>query len=161
MAEVTVRPAKPGDRAALLAALVDMQEYERALHDTRRPGSETAQPYLDWLEGHAAERGGVILVAVSADGDLAGFSAGWVQQDDLISETSDSNRFGYVSDVYTAPAWRGRGVAGRLLAAIEAHLRGAGVVRMRIGVLANNDSAIRAYRKHGFDPYEMILEKRL
>lgn len=161
MAEVTVRPAKPGDRAALLAALVDMQEYERALHDTRRPGSETAQPYLDWLEGHAAERGGVILVAVSADGDLAGFSAGWVQQDDLISETSDSNRFGYVSDVYTAPAWRGRGVAGRLLAAIEAHLRGAGVVRMRIGALANNDSAIRAYRKHGFDPYEMILEKRL
>ncbi|MGK9233225.1 GNAT family N-acetyltransferase [Inquilinus limosus] len=161
MAEVTVRPAKPGDRAALLAALVDMQEYERALHDTRRPGSETAQPYLDWLEGHAAERGGVILVAVSADGELAGFSAGWVQQDDLISETADSNRFGYVSDVYTAPAWRGRGIAGRLLAAIETHLRGAGVVRMRIGVLTNNDSAIRAYRKHGFDPYEMILEKRL
>lgn len=161
MAEVTVRPAGPGDRAALRAALVDMQDYERALHDTRLPGSETAGPYLDWLESHAAARGGVVLVALSAEGDLAGFSACWVQQDDLISETTDSNRFGYVSDVYTAPAWRGHGVAGRLLAAIEAHLRGTGVVRMRIGVLANNDSAVRAYRKHGFEPYEMVLEKRL
>ena len=161
MAGVTVRPAGPGDRAALLAALVDMQDYERALHDTRLPGSETARPYLDWLEVHAAERGGVILVAMSAEGDLDGFSAGWVQQDDVISETADSNRFGYVSDVYTAPGWRGRCVAGRLLAAIEEHLRRAGVVRMRIGVLASNDSAIRAYRKHGFDPYEMVLEKRL
>ncbi|MGO4127938.1 GNAT family N-acetyltransferase [Inquilinus sp. YAF38] len=56
---------------------------------------------------------------------------------------------------------RGHGVAGRPLAAIEAHLRGTGLTRMRIGVLANNDSAIRAYRKHGFDPYEMVLEKRL
>ncbi|KGM35443.1 GNAT family N-acetyltransferase [Inquilinus limosus] len=161
MAEVTVRPAGPGDRTALRAALVDMQDYERALHDTRLPGRETAGPYLEWLEGHAPARGGVILVAVSDTGDLAGFSACWVQQDDLISETADSNRFGYVSDVYTAPAWRGHGVAGRLLAAIEAHLRGTGVTRMRIGVLAGNDSAIRAYRKHGFEPYEMVLEKRL
>lgn len=161
MSGVTVRPAGPGDRAALLLALVDMQEYERALHDTRLPGQETAGPYLNWLEGHAAERDGIILVAVSDAGDLAGFSACWVQQDDLISETADSNRFGYVSDVYTAPAWRGHGVAGQLLAAIEAHLRGTGVARIRIGVLASNDSAIRAYRKHGFDPYEMVLEKRL
>jgi ribosomal protein S18 acetylase RimI-like enzyme len=35
------------------------------------------------------------------------------------------------------------------------------VARIRIGVLASNDSAIRAYRKQGFDPYEMVLEKRL
>lgn len=161
MSGVTVRPAGPGDRAALQAALVDMQDYERALHDTRLPGQETARPYLDWLEGHAPAHGGVVLVAVSAERELAGFSACWVQQDDLISETADSNRFGYVSDVYTAPAWRGHGVAGQLLAAIEAHLRGTGVARIRIGVLASNDSAIRAYRKHGFEPYEMVLEKRL
>jgi ribosomal protein S18 acetylase RimI-like enzyme len=159
--DITVRPAGPGDRAALRAALVDMQEYERALHDTRLPGAETARPYLEWLERHAVEHGGVILVAQAPGGALAGFAACWVQQDDLISETADSNRFGYVSDAYTAPDWRGHGVAGRLLAAIETHLRGTGVARMRIGVLASNDSAVRAYRKHGFDPYEMVLEKRL
>jgi ribosomal protein S18 acetylase RimI-like enzyme len=40
-------------------------------------------------------------------------------------------------------------------------LRAALVDMQAIGVLASNDSAIRAYRKHGFDPYEMVLEKRL
>jgi hypothetical protein len=35
------------------------------------------------------------------------------------------------------------------------------VTRLRIGALANNDSALRAYRKHGFEPYEVTLEKKL
>lgn len=161
MPEVTIRRARQDDRATLRAAFADMQDYERVLHDTRRPGAEVAHRYLDCLEGRVAARGGVILVAEAAQSHFAGFAACWVQQDDAIAETENSNRFGYVSDTYVAPDWRGRGVAGRLLAAIEAHLRTTGVSRMRIGVLANNDSAVRAYRKHGFDPYEMMLEKRL
>ena len=32
---------------------------------------------------------------------------------------------------------------------------------MRIGVLANNSSARRAYEKYGFVPYEFVLEKKL
>jgi GNAT superfamily N-acetyltransferase len=63
--------------------------------------------------------------------------------------------------VYVRPEFRGQGIAGRLLQAAEAHLRATGMRRMRIGLLTNNSSALRAYQKHGFEPYETVLEKRL
>jgi GNAT superfamily N-acetyltransferase len=60
-----------------------------------------------------------------------------------------------------APDWRGRGIAGLLLAEAERHGRALGLAQMTIGVLAVNEAARRAYAKAGFDDYEMLLRKRL
>ena len=94
------------------------------------------------------------------DGRFAGYAAGWVEEDDTLAETPDSNRYGYVFDCYVIPAKRGLGIAGKLLTAVEAHLWTTGVSRIRIGSLATNLAALQAYRRHGFVAYEMILEKR-
>jgi GNAT superfamily N-acetyltransferase len=67
----------------------------------------------------------------------------------------------YVSDLLVQPDWRGRGVAGVLLAEAEKHGRTLGLTQMTIGVLAVNQSARRAYEKSGFEEYEMLLRKRL
>ena len=61
----------------------------------------------------------------------------------------------------TFPRLRGRGVVGRLLQGAESHLRAAGVRRIRIAALADNAGALRAYAKHGFDRYEVVMEKRV
>lgn len=161
MIEVRVRAARPSDRAALLRGIVDQQEFERTLHDTRRPGAEVAEPYLQLLEDRTFKRRGAMFLAEDGSGAFVGFVAGWIQEDDVLAETADSSRYGYVADVYVAPERRGQGVAGQLLAAIERHLRDQGVARLRIGSLASNDRAIRAYLKHGFQPYEVVLEKKL
>jgi ribosomal protein S18 acetylase RimI-like enzyme len=158
--DITVRPATEADHAALRAAIVDLQEYERALHDSRRPGAVIVDAYVDDLMRRCAERQGLMIIAEDDAGRFAGYAAGWVQQDDTIAQTPDSNRFGYVFDCYVVMARRGLGIAGKLLAAVEAHLWAQGVTRIRVDSLATNMSALQAYRKHGFTPYEMVLEKR-
>ena len=50
------------------------------------------------------------------------------------------------------------GEASRLT---EDFLRAKGMVRLRINTLVANDSAKRAYGKQGFEPYEVMMEKRL
>ncbi|MGA7196565.1 hypothetical protein [Roseiarcus sp.] len=44
---LTIRHATPSDRPRLRAAVVELHESERRLHDSRLPGEETADAYLD------------------------------------------------------------------------------------------------------------------
>src|SRR5271169_3628424 len=94
---LTIRPAAPSDRPRLRAAVVELHERERRLHNSRLPGEETADAYLDWMLAEARQ-GGAVLVA-EAGGAFAGFAAGWIAQENLIEETPDSNCYGYVSDI--------------------------------------------------------------
>jgi ribosomal protein S18 acetylase RimI-like enzyme len=156
---ITVREATTADHGALKAAIVDLQEYERALHDSRRPGMTIVDAYIADLVQRVSERQGLVVIA-EEDGRFAGYAGGWVQQDDALAETPDSNRYGYIFDCYVIPAKRGLGIAGKLLTAVEAHLWTTGVTRIRIGSLATNLAALQAYRRHGFVAYEVVLEKR-
>lgn len=157
--DITVRPVVLADHGALRVAIIDLQEYERALHDSRRAGLTIADAYVaDLVERTAARRG--LIVVAEEGGGFAGYAAGWVQEDDTLAETPDSNRYGYVVDCYVVPAKRGLGIAGKLLGAVEAHLWRQGVTRIRIGSLATNLAALQAYRRQGFMPYEVVLEKR-
>lgn len=155
-----VRAYRDSDRAAVIEALVGLQDHEVALHDTRLPGRQIAEPYLAQLLGLVARHAGAVLVAETGGG-FAGFVACYIAEDEVIAETPDSNRYGYVSDIFVAPDRRGSGLAQALLAAAERHFAAAGIARLRIGVLAANRMACRAYEKHGFEPYEIVYEKRL
>ena len=55
----------------------------------------------------------------------------------------------------------GRGIAARLLKAIETHLRQMDIVRLRLSALASNASARTSYERVGFVPYEVVYEKVL
>ena len=153
----SVRLALPSDRAALRAAVVELHEEERRLHDSRLPGEETADAYLVWMLAEAA-RDGAVFVAEAA-GVFAGFAAGWIVQENVIEETPDSNRFGYVSDVCVLPAFRGRRIAARLLEALEARLSLTGIKRIRLYALAANKAARTSYERSGYAPYEIVYEK--
>jgi ribosomal protein S18 acetylase RimI-like enzyme len=152
-----IRPATPADRPWLRQAVVELQEYERLRHPTRRPGAEIADTYLDWML-HQAEAAGAVLVAESG-GSFAGFAAGWIEQASNIAETADSNRFGYISDICVMPAFRGQRIAAQLLDGIEQYLGRTGISRLRINALAVNSSAQASYEHAGFVPYEILYEK--
>jgi len=47
---VTIRDARPTDQAQLRRAVVEIQEYERKLHNTRLPGEQIADAYLAWAD---------------------------------------------------------------------------------------------------------------
>lgn len=152
---IVLRDATPEDRPFLLSAIAALNDHERALHDTRLPGAAIAEAYFASIDGK-----GPIVLAIGADGPV-GYMACRIETDDAPAETADSNVFGYISDVFVAPEARGRGIAGILVAEAERRLRPLGVTRLRLGSLAMNDQAIRAYRKAGFADYEVVLEKRL
>jgi ribosomal protein S18 acetylase RimI-like enzyme len=160
MTRVAIRPFRPGDRERLIAAITDLQDFERALHDTRRPGVDSADAYFAMLETQIDTGAGALLVA-EIDGAFAGWVGCFVVHNDNPAETPDSNVYGYVSDVYVAPERRGRRVAQNLLSAAERHLAEQGVRRVRIGSLAANAAAQAAYTRSGFTPYEVLFEKRL
>lgn len=145
------------DRPFLRQAVIALQEHERQIHDTRLPGEHIADAYLDWILQQTDAEGGILIADVA--GSAVGFAAGWVEQEHALAETVASNRFGYISDVYVLPLYRGRGIAKALLDALTDHLGSAGVTRVRIGSLAANRLARTAYERAGFSPYEVIYEK--
>jgi ribosomal protein S18 acetylase RimI-like enzyme len=158
-----IRPYAPTDHDWVLQCEVELQEHERALHDTRLPGLPHAQDYLAMLWGTLAQDQGLMLIAEDAAGERAGLVAGHIVDQPWPMETGDSTRFGYVSDIFIKPQARGNGLARELLDAIAAHLRQAdpGLTRLRVNVLAVNRVACRAYEKAGFTPYEVMYERLL
>ncbi len=160
MSALTIRPAVAADRPWLIEAMAAINDHERKLHDSRRPGAECAEAYLAQIEAAIARDGGAILLALR-DGKPVGVIAFRIARGDVAAETDDSNVAGYVSDLFVTDSERGNGLAGRLLREAERYFRDAGLRRMRIGSLAANTPAVRAYRKFGFADYELVLEKRL
>lgn len=68
---------------------------------------------------------------------------------------------GFVENIFVVPDYRDRGVGGELLTAVERRLadRGADVVALE--TLADNADARRFYRRHGYEPHRVELEKPL
>ena len=156
----TIRVAIDADDDLLVEAIIDQQEYERDLHDTRLPGVQIGRAYLEYLKTKVAAGSGARLVA-ELHSSFAGYAACWIEHDNTVAETEDSNHFGYVADTYIVPQLRGRGLVASLLEAAEGWIRQTAVSRMMITGLAKNQSALRAYAKCGFSNYEIVMEKRL
>lgn len=161
MKEISIAPYREGDRPDVVAGYVDLQEVERQFTDTRRPGTEIADAYVDGLLADVSEKQGTVFVAREGDA-FAGFVVCWLEQEENVAETPDSTTYGYIPDAYVAPAYRGQGVFAQLNQKAEEYLASLPEVkRIRINVLAHNARALAAYRKAGYSDYEIMLEKKL
>lgn len=78
----------------------------------------------------------VILVA-----ELDGAPVGWASR-----ENSDN----YVSDLWVAPYWQGRGIGARLLDAMEAEIRAGGHATAELETRAGAVRAVRFYHRQGY-----------
>jgi ribosomal protein S18 acetylase RimI-like enzyme len=154
-----ITQAGPEDREAVIGFISALQAHEVALHDTRlTPAAALWETYLDSISECAKAQGGGVLVA-RIENQPAGFICFWVETGSAMLETADSNRYGYVSDIYVAEAFRSRGLAGRMLDEVKVRLMGDETVRrLRICTLAANQLAASAYRRAGFSPYEVTYE---
>ena len=96
----------------------------------------------EWLSGAVRfDRDGEVLLGARADGVLAG--VGGISRDPYSSEAG----LGRLRHLYVLGPYRGRGIAGALVAALLAHARGRfAVLRLRTG----NEVAARLYERAGF-----------
>lgn len=86
--ETVVRPWRAEDRAAVLALNAELQDHERALRPSLRPGAAITGAYVAALEARLARLGedGVLLVAEAADGAVLGLATCFVATDELEQE---------------------------------------------------------------------------
>jgi ribosomal protein S18 acetylase RimI-like enzyme len=157
---VTIDAFEPSDLATLTRFVEAIQEHERVDVPDLKSGSEIAPGYAQTMVRTASERNGCIRMA-RAETETIGFGCAWIEEDDDVCLRDDVRTYGYVSDIFVEIAWRRRGIALRLLEVLELEMQARGCSRMRICSKATNDLALACYRRAGYQPYEIVLTKRL
>ncbi|MXR51865.1 GNAT family N-acetyltransferase [Halovenus sp. WSH3] len=66
---------------------------------------------------------------------------------------------GIIENLYVRPECRGEGTGSELLAAAERRLEDRGVDTVALNVMADNDAARKFYRRHGYAPHRLEVEK--
>jgi len=150
---------QPEDLPAVTAFVEGIQEVELRLCPDIGPPGEIGGAQADFLLRTAAEQNGVVLLAKSGM-ETVGFVCAWIEHDEDLTLREEARTYGFISDVFVAAPWRRKGVATRLLAAIEEAMRKRGCHRFRIHVKAGNDAAARCYEAAGYGAYEVIFLKR-
>ena len=72
------------------------------------------------------------------------------------SFNNKTGRTGYVGNVYTADAYRGKGIAGQLLEKLEEEARARGITRL---LLHASEVGRKAYLKSGYYDVDYEMEK--
>jgi putative acetyltransferase len=133
-ADVQIRTAGHADAAAIAKCLAEAfasyrSEYTPAAFAETVPLESGVRLRLEQMH---------VLVATAA-GEVVG----------TVSASSDSG-CGHLRGVAVLPEWHGRGVAARLLAAIEDWLRSSGCTEATLETTMPLATAIRFYEKHGY-----------
>src|SRR5262249_30179117 len=96
-----------------------------------------------------------------AGGQNIGFVSAWKVMDNDALLREEMRAHAFISDIFVVEGWRGRGVAARLLAAIETAMLERGSTQIRVCAKAANRLAIDCYNRAGYRPYEIIFSKPL
>jgi ribosomal protein S18 acetylase RimI-like enzyme len=144
-------------RGALLDAIAQLQDYERAFDLRLLPGQAMAVDYLSLLQERCDLYQGQILLAI-----LGQAVVGFVCVMAAIPPTDPDDPRGdsaYISDLFVEASCRRQGIGRRLLHGAEAFAKSRGATLIRVGVLAGNSAACRLYEEMGFSPYHIQLLK--
>ena len=143
----------------LIKALMELQAHEHDLSDTRKaPSIEVCEEYFLVLLNNIENQAGKIFVCLQYD-VFTGFVSYYIEQMQVVFEEDNSNIYALISDICVLKNFQNQGIAGHLMDKVFDHLRSKQFNgRVRVNSLANNLSAIRAYAKYGFQPYEITHE---
>jgi GNAT superfamily N-acetyltransferase len=157
---LAVREYRPEDQGQVIKIVRDLQRHEGGLYDRMLPPGAIGEWYVDKQLQECAAAGGVILVA-EHEGVVVGYASMLMDVTSADDIDEVDYLYAYVNDLGVTEGMRGRGVGTALLAACEERARRAGREWLRLSVLAANGDALRLYRRLGFDPHIVLMEKRL
>lgn len=149
--------------STVVTLMAQLQDYERSLSADRPPGAEVAAGHFAYLLEECQRSGGQVLVARQDDAAVVGFIVVLQEQeDDADLHLYPAYKcYGLITDLCVAPELRGKGIAAQLLSAAEEHCREAGLQRVLVSALADNQLAADCYRKQGYQAYEITYIKEL
>jgi GNAT superfamily N-acetyltransferase len=144
--QITVREARPDDRAFLLKAAERLSSFPLPAWRTRE---EVVAADVRTLDGFlaSAPSGSRLLIAEAGDGTPLGFIF-LETMEDYFTQT----RHGHVGIVAVTEEAEGRGVGRILLEAAEAWAREQGFTRLSLNVFEENRRARAVYEHFGYAP---------
>ena len=148
-----IEPATRADLEAVADCWVALARDQREYGSHVLPEANR-ESILGLLSAHQFNDG---LLVARLDGDLVGFATVAVEHGTF---TLDATR-GILSNLYVTPPVRGRGIGTALLERAQDTLEEQGVEVVTLEAMADNESARRFYRRHGYEPYRVAMERSL
>ncbi|MGB3150212.1 MAG: GNAT family N-acetyltransferase [Maribacter sp.] len=149
--KVTIRKAMPSDLDILLQLEQGVIAAERPFDPTIR---ENPVSYYD-LKSMLINPKALILVATK---DNVIVSCGYALEKDARPYLNHKT-YAYLGFMFTLPAFRGRGINAMIISELQEWASQNGLKEVRLTVYNNNEPALRAYEKVGFQRH--IIEMRL
>jgi ribosomal protein S18 acetylase RimI-like enzyme len=142
---VLIREAKPPDatryRELRLEALLDSPTAFSADYQIN-----LRQPISFWEGRLTSDEHGIMFLA-EQEHTLIGMTG--IRK----GESPKTKHGAFIWGIYVRPAWRGLHIAEALIEMCADWARERDVVILKLGVMANNESAIRCYKRCGFTVY--------
>jgi GNAT superfamily N-acetyltransferase len=150
MPGMTLRPARPGDAAAVAdVRIAGWQSYAGLLdaahvtgEDFARGARAGAATWLGEVDARGRHPSGAAMFVQETDGDVDGWVSFGPDREDAVR--------GEVWGLYVSPASWGSGIARRLLGAASDSLREQGFTTLVLWCLEGNERALRFYRREGW-----------
>lgn len=149
--DIIVREARLEELPDLKAFEQEIIRYERSFAPQLKEDPITYYDIKELIQRDDAQ----VLVAVDGNKIIA---SGYV----LVKKSEPyfrSEQYAYLGFMFVAPKYRGQGINGVINQNLIVWAKERGLSEIQLEVYASNDSAIRAYRKMGFQPN--ILNMRL
>lgn len=149
--EINIREAVNEDLSTLLLCEQEVIKAERPFDPTIKKEEVT---YYD-LEALLSNPRAIVLVACDGDKIVAtGYGLEKTARHYLDHET-----YAYLGFMYTDPAYRGKGINADIVSGLKKWAKMLGLNELRLTVYNENEPALRAYEKVGFQKH--IVEMRL
>ncbi|MDX1365145.1 GNAT family N-acetyltransferase [Arenibacter latericius] len=145
-------------RKATLGDLNVLKNIEQEIIKAERPFDETLDKdpisYYDLRELMMADNARVLVA--EDNGEIVGTGFGVIRD---AKPFLNHEKYAYLGFMYTAEAYRGKGVNKVIVDALLAWAKTKGINEARLTVYSDNSPAIRAYEKSGFKNH--IIEMRV
>ena len=146
VAQVTFRPATKDDEADLLRMMRKLAEQEPGAYYFDEPAVSKAQ--RDFLANPEFGKAWI-------------FSEGAIPVGYIVLALGDSfeyhGRDAFVDELYVEPQYRRQGIGRRAMQFVEAQARETGVQAIHLEVDQGNDSALKLYRRAGYEDHDRNL----
>lgn len=154
---VAVEPGRIEEADAVADLWVELATDQRE-YGSHLLAAENFEAIRDVFARHAVA--GELLLARDEDadddrGEMVGFVTFGI---DSARFSEDVTR-GVVENLFVIPERRGEGIGSDLLTAAERRLVASGADVLSLEAMADNEAAVRFYRRHGYSPHRVELEK--
>mgnify|MGYP001321860143 CR=1 FL=1 len=152
---VTIRCAFNSDLEAVLQLDQELIRHDLHFDPTLDPNWSFSEEGMAWFRERISGRDGIVIVAV-CEGELVGYLCGGRCEAESFRRTRPMAE---VDCMYLREAFRGRGVGEKMMERFREWCSENGVGRIRVVACAGSAGAIRFYRRMGFEPYDLVLER--